>query len=227
MNNVTVSAAFINGFITFFSPCVLPLLPLYFSYLAGEALTGENTKQVRARLIINSFGFILGLSFLNLLIGFGAKFVSDYLVLNKTAIRVVGGIVMIAFGLYFASGLKIPFLEKDRKYVYTKYSPNFIKSFILGFTFSLGWSACNGPIVASISLIASFQKDFLRAGGLMLIYSAGFSVPFFVSALLAGTAVKRLKGFNKYMKWIKIVSGVILIAMGILMLLNKVNLLGV
>jgi len=227
MSNVTVYAAFINGLITFFSPCVLPLLPLYFSYLAGEALTIDNHKKVRTKLLVNSFGFVLGLSMLNLLIGFGAKFLSDYLLMNKDIIRITGGVIMILFGVYFASGFKIPFLEKDRKYVYTKYSPNFIKSLILGFTFSLGWSACNGPIVASITLIASFQKDFIRAGGLMLIYSLGFAVPFFISAILAGTMVSRMKSLNKYMGIIKAISGAILVIMGILMLMNKIYIINV
>ncbi len=225
MNNVTSSTALVNGFITFFSPCVLPLLPLYFSYLAGEALTGEVHRKIRMRLIVNSIGFVLGLSTLNLLIGFGAKFISDYLLMNKDGIRIFGGLLMIFFGVYFASGKKIPFLEKDRKYVYSRYSPNLIKSFVLGFTFSLGWSACNGPIVASISLIASFQKDYLRAGGLMLIYSAGFAVPFLISAIVAGTMAKRLKSMNRYLGIIKFVSGVILTVMGILMLMNKVYVL--
>ncbi len=222
MGDVSYFTAFAHGFLTFFSPCVIPLLPLYFSYLAGEALHVDNDKKVRAKLIVNSIGFILGLSLLNLMIGFGAKFLSDYLIRNKDIIRIVGGILIIAFGLYFVSGMKIPFLEKDRKYVYTKYSPNFLKSLLLGFTFSLGWSACNGPIVASITLIASFQQDYLKAGTLMLVYSAGFSILFLLSAALAGTFVNKANKLKPYLGVIKVVSGVILIIMGILMLADKV-----
>ena len=224
MTNVTVFTAFSYGFLTFFSACVLPLLPLYFSYLAGEALTEDN-KKVRIKLMVNSLGFVLGISLLNILIGFGARFISDYLIVNKDIIRILGGLIMIFFGGYFISGKRIAFLERDRKVTYKSYSPSFIKSFILGFTFSLGWSACNGPIVASIAVIASFQKDYLRAGGLMLIYSLGFAIPFFVSAFLAGTAASKLKSFNKHLGVIKKISGGILIIMGILMLLNKVILL--
>lgn len=223
--NVSVQAALINGFISFFSPCVLPLLPLYFSYLAGEALSNANAKKVRPKLMINTIGFILGISLLNVLIGFGAKFLANYLVGNKDIIRIFGGAFMILFGAYFISGIKIPFLEKDRKVVYTKYAPNFIKSFILGFTFSLGWSACNGPIVASITVIASFQKDYLRAGGLMLLYSLGFSIPFLVSSLLAGVFVEKSSKLKPYYKYIKIASGAVLMIMGILMVTNKINLI--
>ncbi len=222
MADVSYLTAFAHGFLTFFSPCVIPLLPLYFSYLAGEALNANNDKKVRAKLIVNSIGFILGLSLLNLMIGFGAKFLSDVLIRNKDIIRIIGGILVIAFGLYFVSGMKIPFLEKDRKLVYTRYSPNFLKSLLLGFTFSLGWSACNGPIVASITLIAAFQQDYLKAGTLMLVYSAGFSVLFLLSAVLAGTFVKKMHTLKPYLGVVKIISGSILIIMGILMLADKV-----
>ena len=221
MTDVSYLTAFAHGFLTFFSPCVIPLLPLYFSYLAGEALNKKD-KKIRAKLIVNSIGFLLGLSLLNLMIGFGAKFLSDYLIRNKDIIRIFGGLLIVAFGIYFVSGMKIPFLEKDRKLIYTKYSPNFLKSFLLGFTFSLGWSACNGPIVASITLIAAFQKDYLRAGTLMLVYSAGFSVLFLLFAFLAGTFVNRTNKLKPYLGIIKIISGIILIMMGILMLADKI-----
>lgn len=128
---------------------------------------------------------------------------------------------MLLFGIYFLSMKHIPFLERDRKFTYKGYSPSFLKSILLGFTFSLGWSACNGPIVASIALIASFQQDYLRAGGLMLVYSFGFALPFLIAAFAAGKAYNRFKGINKYLGRIKIVSGIILIIMGLLMLTDN------
>lgn len=223
MFQVSTFTAFINGIITFFSPCVLPLLPLYLSYLAGEAISAEQTKSSKYRLMINTLGFVLGISFLNLLIGFGAKFLSDYIIYNKSIIRIVGGIFMIFFGVYFMSGRQIGILEQEKKFTMASYSPTFLKSLILGFTFSLGWSACNGPIVASISLIASFQKDYIRAGLLMLVYSAGFSIPFFVTALMAGVLVAKVKKLSPYFGIVKKVAGGILVLMGILMLFNKVQ----
>lgn len=223
MFQISTYTAFINGLITFFSPCVLPLLPLYLSYLAGEAVTSTQQQSKKIRLIVNSVGFVLGISMLNLFIGFGAKFIADYLVQSKDVIRIVGGIFMVVFGLYFVSGKTFIFFEKEKRFVMTKYSPTFIKSSLLGFTFSLGWSACNGPIVASISLIASFQKDYLRAGGLMLIYSAGFAIPFLVTAVLAGFFVDKFKKLTPYFGKIKIVSGIILMVMGLLMLMDKVQ----
>jgi cytochrome c-type biogenesis protein len=223
MFNISSYTAFINGVITFFSPCVLPLLPLYFSYLAGEAVTTNQHQSKKIRLFVNTIGFILGISMLNLLIGFGAKLIADYLIQSKEVIRIFGGVFMIMFGLYFISGKTIALFEKEKKFVMTKYSPTFIKSTLLGFTFSLGWSACNGPIVASISLIASFQKDYLRAGGLMLVYSAGFAIPFLIAALLAGFFIEHFKMITQHVNKIKIVSGLVLIMMGLLMLFDKVQ----
>jgi len=223
MFQISIYTALINGLITFFSPCVLPLLPLYLSYLAGEAVNSKQSQETKRRLIINSIGFILGISMLNLLIGFGAKLISDYLIQNKDIIRIIGGIFMILFGAYFMSGKQIGLFEKEKRFVMAKYSPTLLKSFVLGFTFSLGWSACNGPIVASISLIASFQKDYLRAGLLMLIYSAGFAIPFLITAILAGIFVDKFKRLTPYFGKIKFVSGGILIIMGLLMLFNKVQ----
>lgn len=220
MFNVSISAAFTGGFLTFFSACVLPLLPLYFSYMAGEALS-ENDRESRIKLMVNSIGFVIGLSILNILIGFGARFLSDFLIRNKEFMRVAGGSLLLLFGIYFVSMKHIPFLERDRKVTYKSYSPSFLKSIVLGFTFSLGWSACNGPIVASIALIASFQQDYFRAGGLMLVYSLGFALPFLLAAFAAGKAYNKFKAINKHLGKIKIVSGIVLIIMGLMMLLDK------
>lgn len=227
MFQVSTYTAFVNGLITFFSPCVLPLLPLYLSYLAGEAISAEQSEQSKKRLVVNTIGFVIGISLLNVLIGFGAKFLADYLIRNKDIIRTVGGFFMIFFGAYFISGKQIGFLEREKKVTMASYSPTFLKSLILGFTFSLGWSACNGPIVASITLIASFQKDYLRAGLLMLIYSAGFSVPFFITSLMAGLLVTKVKKLSPYYGVIKKIAGSVLIIMGLLMLFNKVQWLNI
>ncbi|MBN2222909.1 MAG: cytochrome c biogenesis protein CcdA [Vallitaleaceae bacterium] len=222
--NVSYMTAFGSGVMTFFLPCILPMLPLYFSYLAGEALDGvEKNKKIRARLILNSVGFALGLSVLNILLGFGARLLSSVLLENKELIRILGGIFMIVFGSYFISGLNLSFMEKEKKVVYRNYAPSFLKSFILGFVFSLGWSACSGPIIASISVIASFQKDYFRAGTLMLTYSAGFSVMFILSAILAGTFLPKMKIIQRHMGLIKKISGGILVIMGLLLVFDKIT----
>lgn len=219
MTQVGYITAFTNGFLSFFLPCVLPMLPLYYSYLVGETLTAANHKRLKTKLMINSFAFSLGLTLMNVFLGFGVYALTGFFVEYRWLVRIVGGIIMIAFGLYFLLDRPfLPFMEKDYRRIYQLIKPTMIGSFLLGFTFSLGWSACNGPIIASITMIASFQRDYIRAGFLMLAYSAGFSVMFLASALLFGLFAKRLTAMKKVMMRMKQIAGIILIIMGILLM---------
>lgn len=221
--NVSYVVAFFNGLISFFTPCILPLLPVYFGYLAGEALADLNDKNVKRKLIINALGFVLGITLLNVLLGFGAKALTAPLMEYGYILRIIGGILMILFGLYFISGLKFMFIERERKIQYKKFTPNFLKSFLLGIAFSFGWTPCNGPIIGSILIIASFEQNYLKAGSLMLVYSLGFAIMFLLSALLIGFFLEKSKKIYRYFNIIKIVAGIIMILMGILLLMNKLT----
>lgn len=224
---VSYAVAFGTGLLSFFTPCILPLLPVYFGYLAGEALGKVKSGKIHKKLMLNALAFVLGLSFLNLLLGFGAKALAGLLLTYSQYLRWFGGGLLIFFGLYFILGKSLGFMEKEHRHHYTKYQPNFIKSFALGVTFSFGWTPCNGPIVTMILMMASFQKDYMAAGTLMLVYSAGFAVMFLVSALLVGVMVDKIKGIYPYFGKIKVVSGVIMIIMGLLMIADKLYWLSV
>lgn len=225
MTDVSYVVAFTSGLLSFFTPCILPLLPVYFGYLAGEAFTSFEDQKIHKKLVVNALAFAFGISVVNLLLGFGAKAVSSMLLRYSTQFRIGGGILLIAFGLYFILNLRIGFMEREAKIQYKGYSPSFLKSFLLGLTFSFAWTPCNGPIIASILFMASFKADYLSAGTLMLVYSLGFSVLFVLSAVLVGLFVGKVKKIYPYMKYVKWVAGAIMIGMGILMLTNRVNLL--
>ncbi|GKX31314.1 cytochrome C biogenesis protein CcdA [Vallitalea longa] len=225
-NELTFWVAIFNGFLSFFTPCVLPLLPLYFSYLAGTTITNlENNKDIRKIMIINAIAFVLGLSILNITLGFGAKVINDTLVRYQDSIRKVGGILVIIFGLYFLGVFKIKLFNKEKKYHYKNYSPNFLKSLLLGITFSFGWTPCNGPIIGTILFLASFEKDYMRAGFMMLVYSIGFAIPFLISALLLSRFINNYKRIYKYFDKIKFVAGLLMIIMGIMLYTNTLSLL--
>lgn len=225
-NELTFWVAIFNGFLSFFTPCVLPLLPLYFSYLAGTTITDlEKNKNIRRIMIINSIAFVLGLSILNITLGFGAKVINNTLITYQDYIRKVGGILIIIFGLYFIGVFKIKLFNKEKKYQYKNYSPSFIKSLLLGITFSFGWTPCNGPIIGTILFLASFEKNYLKAGGMMLVYSIGFAIPFLISALLLGKFINNYKKIYKYFDKIKLVAGVLMIIMGIMLYTNTLSLL--
>lgn len=225
-NELTIWVAVFNGFLSFFTPCVLPLLPLYFSYLAGTTITDlESNKDVRKIMIINSIAFVLGLSILNITLGFGAKVINDTLVRYQEYIRKAGGILVIIFGLYFIGLFKIKLFNKEKKYHYKNYSPNFLKSLLLGITFSFGWTPCNGPIIGTILFLASFEKNYMTAGFMMLVYSIGFAIPFLISALLLSKFINNYKRIYKHFDKIKLVAGILMIIMGIMLYTNTLSLL--
>ncbi|MCT4598902.1 MAG: cytochrome c biogenesis protein CcdA [Vallitalea sp.] len=225
-NELTFFIAIFNGFLSFFTPCILPLLPLYFSYLAGTSITDiENNKNIKKTMLINSIAFVIGLSILNIMLGFGAKAISTTLVQYQEFIRKLGGVLIIIFGLYYIGILKIRFFDKERKYHYRNYSPSFIKSMLLGITFSFGWTPCNSPIVGSILFLASFEKNYIKAGGMMLIYSIGFAIPFLISAILLSKFVNNYKKIYQYFDKIKIIAGLLMIIMGIMLYTNTLSLL--
>lgn len=222
--NVSYSIALVAGLLSFFSPCILPLLPVYFGYLAGEATANmvEN-KKIKRKLILNALGFVMGISLLNVLLGFGAKAMTQVLMDYSDLLRIIGGILMILFGLYFISGIKLFYLEKEKKVQYKNYTPSFLKSFVLGIAFNFGWTPCNGPIIASILIVSSFEQDYLRAGTLMLVYSLGFAVMFLISAVLVGLFIEKVKKIYPYLNTIKRLSGAIMILMGILLITNLLS----
>lgn len=223
MDGVNYGIALLYGLLSFFSPCILPLLPVYFGYLAGEAITNIDNSKVKRKLMINAIGFVLGISLLNVLLGFGVKAITQTLISYGDILRIFGGILMILFGIYFVSGMKLIYFEKERKFKYKNYTPSFIKSFVLGIAFNFGWTPCNGPIIASILIISSFEQDYFRAGTLMLVYSIGFSVMFLISALLVGIFIKKAKKIYPYLDIIKRISGLIMVVMGILLITNLVS----
>lgn len=225
MGDISFLVAFTTGLLSFFTPCILPLLPVYFGYLAGEAITSLEDKKVHRRLMINAIAFVLGLTLLNLFLGFGAKVASEYLIKYSNEMRIAGGVLLVLFGIYFMFNLRIGFMEKERKIQYKSYSPSFIKSFLLGITFSFGWTPCNGPIIATILFMAALKDNYILAGSLMLVYSLGFAVMFLLSAFLVGIFIKKVKVVYKYFKWVKIIAGLIMMLMGYLMITNQVSLL--
>lgn len=227
MGDVSYYMAFTTGLLSFFTPCILPLLPVYFGYLAGEAMTSLEDNKIHKRLVVNAIAFVLGISVVNIMLGFGAKALSNLLIRYAGPFRVGGGILLILFGIYFIVGLRFGFMEREAKIQYKSYSPSFLKSFALGFTFSFAWTPCNGPIIASILFMASFKADYLAAGSLMLVYSLGFAILFVLSAVLVSFFVSKVKSVYKYFKYIKWAAGIIMILMGILMITNRVSLLAI
>ncbi len=217
-SNITITIAFLAGLASFLSPCVLPLVPGYISLISGvsiDRLKGEGgTKASAGRaVIVNSIAFNIGLSMIFLSLGAAAGLVGAS-ILNNVWIRVIGGLVIIAFGLQLIGLLKIGALYKDTRFFSQQKPRGILGSFTLGMAFAAGWTPCIGPILGGIIGLAATSGGWRSGLLLSSFYSAGLSVPF----LLTGLGINHFLGFyskfRKHLHKVEVVSGVILILIG-------------
>jgi cytochrome c-type biogenesis protein len=223
----TLFAAIFAGLLSFFSPCVLPLIPSYILYIAGITLkdveAGEDAGKIGKLTVVNSLFFILGFFFVFVSLGVAISFVGQLLFDFREIIRVAGGLIVISMGLFIMGVFKIPYLDIERR-IHVKSKPaGYVGSFLLGVTFSIAWTPCVGPILGSILLLAGTSSTVLQGFFLLLFYSLGFALPFFLASLSVNSAIGYFKKISRYFGVIKIVSGVFLIFIGILILLDSLQ----
>lgn len=227
MNDVSFPLAFMAGVLSFLSPCVLPLVPSYVSFITGmsfEDLTGTaDRKRVRNLTITNSLVFIAGFSAVFIALGASSSAAGRILFQYQEWIRIIGGILIIIFGLFISGFLKLDFLMRERKVHLGGKPAGYIGTFAIGMTFAAGWTPCIGPILGSILLFASAKGSAVYGIKLLSVYSLGLAVPFFISSLAINSFLSYSKKFQKYMRVIMIISGILLIAFGVIMLTNRLK----
>lgn len=208
---MTYFIAFLEGIITFISPCILPMLPLYISYFAN----GENDKK---KTLVNALGFVLGFTMIFVLLGAFAGGIGGLLTKYETIVNVITGAVVVVLGLNFTGLIRIGFLNSTKKLQVTIQNIHFATSVVFGMIFAIGYTPCVGAFLGSALMMAS-QEGTMAAGILMLvIYSAGLGIPFVISALLIDRLKETFQIIKKHYRIINIVSGVFLIIIGILMM---------
>jgi cytochrome c-type biogenesis protein len=217
--NVLVAMA--AGLLSFLSPCVLPLLPSYLSFIAGvsfEELQGTVANpRTRRALLVNSILFVLGFSLVFIALGAGATLMGQVLFQYQVAIRRVGGVLVVLMGLYVAGWLRIPFLMREWRAELSHRPAGYIGAVVTGVTFAAGWTPCIGPILGSILTLASVSQT-AGTGILMLAaYSLGLAIPFLVSSLMIGRFLAFFDRFKRFFPVVTRLSGVILIAVGLLL----------
>ncbi len=215
--------AFGAGLISFLSPCVLPLIPGYISYISGASLDEllANKKINLVPLIL----FTLGFSFVFIIFGAAASYLGQVLLQNSETLRILAGLIIIVFSLQLIGIININFLNFEKK-IYTKKNNNIWFSFIIGMAFGFGWTPCIGPILGSILALASTEETIFKAIILLSFYSLGLAIPFILSGYLMQRFLMFSKNFKKNINLVTKSGGVILLITGVLILTNQLQILG-
>ncbi len=217
LSNVSYLMTFIEGILTFISPCILPMLPIYFVYLAGESQKSEKSlPSNKNRLLINSIGFVIGFTIVFTALGATVTSLSHFLVNHRSLLEKISGIVMIVFGLNFAGILKINLLNREKRFDFKFDSLRFISSIVFGMVFSLGWTPCLGAFLGSALALASNSETIFQGMLLLFIYSIGLGIPFILTSVLFEKVKGAFSQIQKYTRTISIISGILLIIAGIL-----------
>ena len=220
---IELAIAFGAGLISFLSPCVLPLIPGYVSFISGNTLNEilEKKKIDLLPLIVFSLGF----SFVFIIFGATASFLGQILLQNSQILRSIAGVIIIIFSLQLIGILNIKFLNVEKKF-YTKKSNNIFFVFIVGMAFGFGWTPCIGPILGSILALASTEETIYKAILLLSFYSLGLAIPFILSGYLMQKFLLFSKNFKRNINLVTKGGGVILLITGILILTNQLQVLG-
>ena len=218
-----LSIAFGAGLISFLSPCVLPLIPGYISFISGSSL-----NELLAKKKINLIPlilFTLGFSFVFIIFGAAASFLGQIFLQNSQTLRIIAGLIIIIFSLQLIGIINISFLNFEKK-IYTKNNSNIWFPFVIGMAFGFGWTPCIGPILGSILALASTEETILKAVILLSFYSLGLAIPFILSGYLMQRFLIFSKNFKKNINLVSKIGGFILLLTGILILTNQLQALG-
>ena len=216
--------AFGAGLISFLSPCVLPLIPGYISYISGESLGDIVEKQ--KKILLKTILFSLGFSLVFISFGATASFIGNLLLEYSNSLRIVAGLVIIIFSLQLIGILNLNFLNKEKR-IYTKnYSNNLFFPLIVGAAFGFGWTPCIGPVLGSILALAATESSIGKGILLLSFYSLGLAIPFVLSGYGISKFLEFSKNFKKNIRRISITGGIILLITGILIITNKLQIIG-
>ena len=227
MADISIFYVFFAGIVSFLSPCVLPLVPGYISIVSGVSLDqlkseSENKSFMRA-VVLNSVMFVIGFSITFILLGAAATTVGEFLSAQKRLIGQLAGLLLIVFGVHMTGFIKINALYKDKRFNAVQKPRGLLGALVLGFAFAFGWTPCIGPILASVIAIAS-TKDTVGQGVVLLaIYSMGLGIPFLLTSLAFNKFLAFYGRFKKHFHTMEVVSGVLVIMVGLLMLTGKIT----
>jgi cytochrome c-type biogenesis protein len=228
MDQLGIPAAFIAGLISFLSPCVLPLVPGYVSMMSGaslEELKSGSDANLTRRVWKSSLAFIGGFTVVFVVLGASATWVGQFLLGQRTVFNVVAGVLIIIFGVHLTGWVKIPLLYREARIHAQSSGRGWAGSFLIGLAFAFGWTPCIGPILAAILAVAATRETIYQGMFLLIIYSAGLGIPFLLTSLGLSRFLKFYARFRTHFGAVEVTSGILLIAIGVLIASNRLGML--
>ena len=216
--------AFSGGFVSFLSPCVLPLIPGYISYISGQTL--DKLIKDKKSVLLKTIFFSVGFSIVFIFFGITASFIGKLLISYSSQLRIVAGIIIILFSLQFIGLINLKILNSETRFFTKNYNDNLIFPIIVGAAFGFGWTPCIGPILGSILALAAIEENTSKGILLLSFYSLGLALPFIVSGILIDKLLFFSKNFRKYISTITRAGGIILLLTGIAILTGQLQILG-
>jgi cytochrome c-type biogenesis protein len=226
ISTLGVATAFAAGTVSFLSPCVLPLVPGYVSYVAGHALPYSHHEERPAQklsALALSLCFVLGFSTVFIILGASATVLGQLLIRYQYETNIAGGIVVMAFGLFTTGVLKLPWLENDVHFHGTISGARPIAAYLLGLAFGFGWTPCIGPVLGAILTVSAASTTISSGIALLAAYALGLGIPFLATAVFTGAFLKRLKTMRRIGRPLQVVAGIIMIIMGLAMVTGQLS----
>lgn len=227
MSSIPFYTAFGAGLISFVSPCVLPLVPGYLSFLSGVSLDelrdSEAQEGIRGRVIANSLAFVAGFSLIFVLLGASASFVGQFLLAQLPLLSKLAGALIVVFGLHTMGVLRFKWLYQEKRVQLQRKPVGLLGSVLFGMAFAFGWTPCIGPILAGILTFASTQETMAQGIGLLALYSLGLGVPFVLAGLGFERFLKVADRFKRHMRAIELTSGLLLVVIGLMIATNSLT----
>ena len=220
---VSIIVAFGYGVLSFLSPCVLPLIPVYLGSLVGPEIFEDGAKRKRLPIFLHALSFVIGFSVVFTLLGAGSGLLGTFLQNRLPVLRQVSGILLIVFGLVMLAALKIPWLNYERRLNLAAKpgTVSYLRSFLVGAVFPVAWIPCTSWVLGGILVLAGTSQTAWQGTYLLAIYSLGLGLPFLILGVAFDFVAPLLKNIRRYSTWIYVISGLLLIVMGILVLTNK------
>ena len=223
--NTSLSVAFLAGLISFLSPCVLPLIPGYISYISGTSLE-KLVEKKNSSVVIKTVFFTFGFSLVFISLGSTASFLGKFFLSNSNVLRIIAGVIIIFFSMQIIGIINFKFMNKDIRVFTNQYNNNLFLPLVVGAAFGFGWTPCIGPILGSILALAAIEGSLNKSILLLSFYSLGLAIPFIISGILIEKFLIFSKSFRKYILIVTKIGGIILLLTGIAILTNQLQVLG-